>query len=387
MSGELTTVRGGGIVHFDDDAGIKHAFRIAQAFVQAGHFQDTRSAEQAFVKMMAGHELGIGPVAAMTQIHTIDGKLSHGATLIAALIAKMGKYRYKVVESTDQVCRIEFFTRDGDEWWSNGIVTYTIEEAQRAGLAGKGNWKKNPVDMLWARCLSRGARRFCADAFSGQSFYTPEELGGEEVKVELTEAQVDEIIDVGLDDPVPVDRSSVDDALEAPPSDDDVPATMPDSILGHPGHAHVGAPAPTPVLQVPVTGRKGDQYVIAVWEDGTAECSCPAGQYGQECHHLRDVRRPFPDGTGYLYPGMPGYEDAPPDGQVEQVEQIIIDPDNPPVGDPLEELRQFAREQGLSDVRAMTVVASLGGTPSSAAQMKTARAAIVAAAREEGELG
>ena len=53
----------------------------------------------------------------------------------------------------------------------------TMEDAKRAGLLGKTSWQRYPEDMLFARALSRGARRFCPDALGG-AIYTPEELEG-----------------------------------------------------------------------------------------------------------------------------------------------------------------------------------------------------------------
>ncbi|NJO31398.1 MAG: recombinase RecT [Richelia sp. SL_2_1] len=44
-----------------------------------------------------------------------------------------------------------------------------------AGLLGKDNWKKWPSDMMFARALTRGARRYCPDVFGGPA-YTKEEL-------------------------------------------------------------------------------------------------------------------------------------------------------------------------------------------------------------------
>jgi hypothetical protein len=54
-----------------------------------------------------------------------------------------------------------------------------MKEAQAAGLTGKDNWKKYPSDMLFARAISRGARRFAPGIFGGSPVYTPDEMGVE----------------------------------------------------------------------------------------------------------------------------------------------------------------------------------------------------------------
>ena len=177
---ELTTTTVEARLSIASGAGLEHAYRIAKALAQSGLFKDAHQPAQAMAKIVAGVEYGIGAFAAMTQIHVIDGKLSPGATLVAALIRRSGRYRFRQVQSDATVCTLEFFFRDDDGTWvSNGEVSFTIDEAKAAGLVGKNNWKGYPADMLFARALGRGARRFCADVFGGASTYTPDELGAD----------------------------------------------------------------------------------------------------------------------------------------------------------------------------------------------------------------
>jgi hypothetical protein len=58
-----------------------------------------------------------------------------------------------------------------------GASSFTIQEAQEAGLLGKDNWKKYPSDMLFARAISRGAKRFAPGIFGGTAVYTADEMG------------------------------------------------------------------------------------------------------------------------------------------------------------------------------------------------------------------
>lgn len=144
---------------------------IAQAFIKSGLFRDTQDQAKAVVKIMAGNELGIGPFAAMRGFNIIQGQLAPGANLIGALIKASGKYDYRVTESNEQKCHIEFFA-NGEKI---GDSTYTMEDASRAGLTGKDNWRKYPRQMLFSRTLSEGGRMHCPDVFMG-SVYVPEEL-------------------------------------------------------------------------------------------------------------------------------------------------------------------------------------------------------------------
>lgn len=152
--------------------GLPEIRQWAELFVASGIFKDARDVAKACVKIQAGQELGLPPFASMRGFDIVEGRPAPNAGLTAALIGRSGRYAYTVLESTADVCRLGW-TRDGERI---GESSFSIEEARQAGLAGKGAWKSYPADLLFARALTRGARRYCADLFLG-SIYTPEELG------------------------------------------------------------------------------------------------------------------------------------------------------------------------------------------------------------------
>jgi hypothetical protein len=147
---------------------------LGSVLVKSGYFKDARDEAQAIVKVLAGRELGLGPVASMTGIFVVEGKPTLGSNLIAALVKRSGKYNYRVPVSTATECAIDWF--EGGQ--PCGRSSFTMQEAQAANLAGKGPWRSYPKAMLFARALTQGARMFCADIFAGP-IYTPEELGAE----------------------------------------------------------------------------------------------------------------------------------------------------------------------------------------------------------------
>jgi hypothetical protein len=53
-------------------------------------------------------------------------------------------------------------------------ITWTLEDAKRAGLASGDQWKKYPRQMLAARAISEGVRSVYPSVVSG--LYTPEEV-------------------------------------------------------------------------------------------------------------------------------------------------------------------------------------------------------------------
>src|SRR5512147_1708586 len=146
---------------------------LGTVFAKSGYFQDARDAAQAVVKMLAGSELGFGPVASMTGIYIVKGRVSLSANLIAAAVKKGGKYNYRVAELSDTACKIVFF--EGKE--QIGESSFTMDDAKVAGLVTE-NYRKFARNMLFARAMSNGAKWFCADVFGGPA-YTPDELGAQ----------------------------------------------------------------------------------------------------------------------------------------------------------------------------------------------------------------
>ena len=142
---------------------------LGNILAESGYFADVRGAAQAIVKVLAGREMGFGPITSMNGIHIIKGKPSIGASLIAAAIKRSGRYDYRVLELTGEVCRLEF-CQNGELL---GISEFTKEDAT---LAGTQNMAKYARNMLFARAISNGAKWYCPDVFGGP-IYTPEEMG------------------------------------------------------------------------------------------------------------------------------------------------------------------------------------------------------------------
>lgn len=148
--------------------------RIAKMMAASGYFSDAKDAAQAGVKIMAGLEMGVPAFAALTGIHVIKGKPALGANLMAAKVKGSGKYNYRVLDHSDQACRIEFLEIISGKLESIGISEFTRADAQRCGTQNMDKFAKN---MLFARAISNGVRWYCPDLFLGAPVYTPEELG------------------------------------------------------------------------------------------------------------------------------------------------------------------------------------------------------------------
>jgi hypothetical protein len=148
---------------------------LGQVLSQSGYFADAKQAAQAAVKVMAGEEVGLGPVASMTGIHIVQGKVTLGANIIAALVRRHPDYDYDVTEHTDQACEIRFTYKGKPA----GTSRFTMDDASKAGLLKSPTWKAHPRNMLFARAMSNGAKWYAPDVSAGAPLYTPDELGAE----------------------------------------------------------------------------------------------------------------------------------------------------------------------------------------------------------------
>lgn len=146
---------------------------LGNILTKSKYFTDATDASQAIVKVLAGRELGIGPIASMTGIHIIKGKPALGANLLASCLKRSGRYDYRVKELTAQNASIEFFETIGGKRESLGISAFSIADARAAGTQNIDKFARN---MLFARALSNGVRWYCPDV-TGGPVYTPEELG------------------------------------------------------------------------------------------------------------------------------------------------------------------------------------------------------------------
>lgn len=135
----------------------------------------------------------------------------------------------------------------------------------------------------------------------------------------------------------------------------------------------------------PVTGSKGDAYVVSVYEDGSWDCTCPART--ADCRHVRSIRRPFPEGSGWLWPGDEEYDKAPaapvPGGAPETPrpeEEAVADGAPSPAADVFGALIAFGEALGLTMDQAVRVIADCGfGTE--ALTNKAARGVVESALR------
>ena len=128
---------------------------------------------QAMAIAIYGQELGIPLMTSFRTIHVVNGKPGLAAEMMLAKFIQRGG-TVKWGATTDEICEGLFISKGTPDGFS---ASFSIKQANKAGLTSKAVWKNYPQDMLRARCISRGVRGSDPAACAG--LHTPEEMGGD----------------------------------------------------------------------------------------------------------------------------------------------------------------------------------------------------------------
>ncbi len=152
-------------------------------------------------QILVGRDLGLSDTRALTDIHVVKGRPVIGYAALGALVKRSGRYTYRLVHLDDERCEIEWFELFGAARESIGRSSFSVEEAKVAGLLKNPTWAAYRQDMLFARAMSRGVRRFAPDVVGG-AVYVPGELDDEPARgSEVIEASVVDEVRVHRYDP------------------------------------------------------------------------------------------------------------------------------------------------------------------------------------------
>jgi hypothetical protein len=128
------------------------------------------------VVLMTGLELGLSPMQSLRSIHVVKGKPVLSADLMAALVMRSPECEHlTMLASSDEACVYETRRRGSEKPIT---VSYTIAQAQTAGLTTRDNWRAYPAAMLRARCVASICRTAYPDLVAG--VYEHDE--GEEIR-------------------------------------------------------------------------------------------------------------------------------------------------------------------------------------------------------------
>ena len=113
--------------------------------------------------ILTGREMGLGPMASLRGIDVIEGRPSLTAQMLAARILAAG-HRIEWKHISDERATVRIERADG---LSEAESTWSMKDAQRAGLASKKVWQQYPRHMLQHRALSEAAGMACPDVALG----------------------------------------------------------------------------------------------------------------------------------------------------------------------------------------------------------------------------
>jgi hypothetical protein len=180
--------------------------------------------------ILYGREVGLGSMQSLAKISVIEGRPTLAAESQRALILAAG-HELVVEESTSTRCTIRGRRRNERHSTS---VTWTLDDAKRANLVGKQNWRQYPADMLAARALARLARLVFADVIGGLAA-TEEALEG---------GDPEPTVERPASTPTTTRRRR---AVQAVPEPEPAPAAEPEADPEpEPGHAADDVPADDP---------------------------------------------------------------------------------------------------------------------------------------------
>jgi hypothetical protein len=113
--------------------------------------------------ILHGDEVGLGPMQSLAKIRMIDGQPTIAAEAQRALILARG---HKLWPEEYTTTRVTWAGRRVDDDVT-ARVTWTMDNARTAGLAGRPSWRAYPRAMLSARASAELARAIFADVIGG----------------------------------------------------------------------------------------------------------------------------------------------------------------------------------------------------------------------------
>lgn len=116
------------------------------------------------VAVQTGAELGLKPMQSLQGISVINGRPSIWGDAMRALVISHPEFEDLHEDKQDTHCTVTLKRRGR----SAVVTTFTMEDAKKAGLAGKsGPWQTAPKRMLQMRAFAFAARDLFADALKG----------------------------------------------------------------------------------------------------------------------------------------------------------------------------------------------------------------------------
>lgn len=182
-------------------------WRFAEMAVNSGIYKDLPSPEVALIKVQAGAELGLTPVWSLTNIMVVNGRpCVWGDALLGIVLAH--RDCEDVIETEENsypndnyaaVCEVR---RKGRV---PVVRKFSVSDAKKAGLSGKGVHASYPKRMLQMRARAFACRDAFADALRGLSVAEEQNSVQEPKHIKVREVASDlQLPDETPEQPTPV---------------------------------------------------------------------------------------------------------------------------------------------------------------------------------------
>ncbi len=132
--------------------------------------------QEATAAILAGAELGFGPMASLRAFDNIQGVPAPKAITLRAVVQAAG-HQIRVVESTSERAVVDG-RRKGDTEWGAPSVWDIARASLLPQFKTNKNYEQNPAAMLLARATAEQCRWIASDAIMGMP-YAAEEWDGE----------------------------------------------------------------------------------------------------------------------------------------------------------------------------------------------------------------
>lgn len=171
---------------------LKDMQTMAEAVAKSGLF-GMKSADQALALMLVAQSENQHPATITQDYDIIQGKACRKTHSVMARFQQMGG-KVEWHQLTDTIADATFSHPSGGSL----RIEWTIEQAKKANLTGKDNWKNYPRAMLRARVIAEGVRAVYPAAIGGmmiaeEAADVPMYSAKDEIKGETIDGSTDEI--------------------------------------------------------------------------------------------------------------------------------------------------------------------------------------------------
>ena len=134
-----------------------------------------RNAEQVLMAIQLGAEMNVAPMMAVMNVFFVDGRPSASVKMQMASARRNPEFAGLSFKVTDKEAAVTI-KRKHNDIEESATVAFSMDDAQRAGLINKSNWRAYPKQMMLARAIGDALRYIFPDSVP---IYQPDELGAD----------------------------------------------------------------------------------------------------------------------------------------------------------------------------------------------------------------